>query len=47
MNALGTFGRWHFEEFGDVWEMSDQFEALMEERLADIIARATGEKENA
>lgn len=47
VNALGTFGRWHFEEFGDVWEMSDQFEALMEERLADIIARATGEKENA
>lgn len=47
VNALKDYGRWHFEEFGDVWEISDHFDAVMKERLADIIARATGEKETA
>lgn len=43
VNALGIYGRWAFEEFGDVYEMSDKFDELMKERLEEVLKRATSE----
>jgi type III restriction enzyme len=34
VNNLGTFGRWAFEEFNDVFEMDKEFKALIERVLA-------------
>jgi len=34
VNNLGTFGRWGFVEFGDVWEMSDDFKKLIDQAVA-------------
>ena len=33
VNALGSWGRWDFVEFGDVWEMADQFKKLIDEAV--------------
>jgi len=30
VNNLGTFGRWHFEEFTDVFEIESAFGRLVE-----------------
>ena len=30
VNNLGTFGRWAFEEFNDVYEMEKEFSALID-----------------
>ena len=45
VNALGTYGRWAFEEFGDVYEMSDKFDELMAQRLDDVVTRAIENEE--
>jgi type III restriction enzyme len=34
VNNLGTYGRWAFIEFGDVYEMQEQFEALIDKAVA-------------
>ena len=34
VNNLGSFGRWDFIEFGDVWEISDQFKKLIDQAVA-------------
>jgi type III restriction enzyme len=33
VNNLGQFGRWEFIEYGDVWEMSDQFNDLIDKAI--------------
>ena len=38
VNRLGAFGRWAFAEFTDVHEMTDDFEAVIKEKLAEIIS---------
>ena len=35
VNNLGTYGRWDFVEFGDVYEMQKEFEALIDRAVAD------------
>ena len=35
INNLGTFGRWTFEEFNDVYEMDKEFKALIDKVLAE------------
>ena len=37
VNNLGTFGRGAFAEFTDVYEMTDDFEAVIEKKLAEMI----------
>ena len=34
VNNLGTFGRWAFEEFNDVFEMDKEFKALIDNVLS-------------
>ena len=34
VNNLGTYGRWAFIEFGDVYEMQKDFEALIDRAVA-------------
>lgn len=34
VNNLGSYGRWAFIEFGDVYEMQEQFEALIDKAVA-------------
>ena len=36
VNALGDYGRWAFAEFTDVWTISSEFAALVEEWMGDI-----------
>ena len=33
VNNLGTYGRWAFEEFNDVFEMDKEFRALIDKVL--------------
>ena len=35
VNNLGTFGRWAFDEFSDVYDMDKEFKALIEKVLAE------------
>ena len=35
VNNLGTYGRWGFVEFGDVWEMADEFKKLIDQAIAE------------
>ncbi len=37
MNRLGTYGRWTFAEFCDVYEMQADFEAKVEEHFNKMI----------
>lgn len=37
VNHLKKYGRWAFVEFGDVFEMQDNFEALMTEKFEQVI----------
>ena len=41
VNNLGQWGRWDFVEFGDVWEMSDQFKKLIDQVIAEKAERET------
>ncbi|MCC5805576.1 MAG: DEAD/DEAH box helicase family protein [Opitutales bacterium] len=41
VNNLGSFGRWDFAEFTDVWEMEDDFEARIGELFGTMVERAT------
>ena len=34
VNNLGTYGRWAFEEFTDVFEMQKEFAALIDRAVA-------------
>ncbi|MES1949830.1 type III restriction enzyme, res subunit [Salinisphaera sp. S4-8] len=43
VNHLGTYGRWAFAEFGDVFEMADEFEREVETRFNDIVERVVQE----
>jgi type III restriction enzyme len=42
VNNLGSFGRWAFIEFGDVYEMQEQFKALIDKAVADAVAAQDG-----
>ncbi len=35
MNNLGTYGRWAFEEFSDVYEMDKEFKELIDRVIAE------------
>lgn len=43
VNSLGTFGRWAFREFTDVFEIADNFEAEMERQFDSIVEGAITE----
>lgn len=38
VNNIGTYGRWAFEEFNDVFEMQKEFEALIAKAVTDAAA---------
>jgi len=38
VNHLGTYGRWAFAEFTDVWEIQDDFAAKVREQFEQMIA---------
>ncbi len=42
VNNLGTFGRWAFAEFTDVWEMEDEFAAKIAEEFEKMIPEGDG-----
>ncbi|MBP6013148.1 MAG: DEAD/DEAH box helicase family protein [Alphaproteobacteria bacterium] len=46
VNNLGSFGRWAFIEFGDVYEMQEQFEALIDRAVADIAEHRPAEADD-
>lgn len=47
VNHLGTHGRWAFAEFGDVYEMQDDFAKEVEAKFNQMIeAAAQGNKEH-
>jgi type III restriction enzyme len=35
VNNLKTFGRWQFAEFGDVYEMDEKFNKLIESAISE------------
>ena len=37
VNHLGSYGRWAFAEFTDVWEMGGDFEKEVESRFAEMV----------
>ena len=39
VNGLGTYGRWDFVEFGDVYTMQADFAAKVEAEFAGMIER--------
>lgn len=41
VNRLGTFGRWAFVEFTDVWEMQTDFKAKVEEKFGTMVETMT------
>ncbi len=44
VNHLGTYGRWAFAEFGDVYEMQDEFARKLEEQFKQMIEAVAPEK---
>lgn len=42
VNRLGSFGRWAFAEFTDVWEMEDDLNLKISEKFQDMIASCIG-----
>ena len=42
VNHLGSYGRWAFAEFTDVWAMQDEFEAELEAHFDRMIETAAG-----
>ena len=42
VNHLGSYGRWAFAEFTDVWAMQDEFEAELEAHFDRMIEASTG-----
>ena len=42
MNNLGTFGRWAFAEFTEVYQIESDFKAKVESEFHAMIARAGG-----
>ena len=42
VNHLGSYGRWAFTEFTDVWVMQDEFEAEIETHFGRMIETAAG-----
>jgi type III restriction enzyme len=42
VNRLGTFGRWAFAEFADVWEMQTDFAAKVEDEFNRMLTGFTG-----
>jgi len=41
VNHLGTHGRWAFAEFGDVWEMQDDFAGKVQAAFEQMLAERT------
>ena len=39
VNRLGTFGRWAFAEFGDVYEMEEDFKATMRAKFDEMVEK--------
>ena len=46
VNGLGTFGRWGFAEFGDVYTMQDDFAAQIESGFNDMVCRSSPSAED-
>ena len=42
VNHLGTYGRWAFAEFTDVYAMQDEFAAKVEAQFNDMVERTAG-----
>ena len=40
VNNLGSYGRWAFAEFTDIYEMEDNFEQKVSERFDNVIDAA-------
>jgi type III restriction enzyme len=45
VNNLGTYGRWSFAEFTDIWTIDSEFEAKMENEFNRVITDAIEQKE--
>ena len=43
MNNLGTYGRWAFAEFTDVYQIETDFEAKVESEFNKMIDAATAQ----
>jgi type III restriction enzyme len=43
VNRLGTYGRWAFDEFTDVWQMQDDFAEKVKAEFDKMIGQATDE----
>lgn len=39
VNNLGTYGRWAFAEFKEVYQIQTDFEAVVEAEFAEIVDR--------
>ncbi len=44
VNHLGSYGRWAFAEFTDVWEMGGDFEKEVESRFGEMLETVMGEE---
>lgn len=44
VNHLGTYGRWAFDEFGDIYEIGTDFAAKVEAEFAKMIEKSSGRK---
>ena len=42
VNHLGTYGRWAFAEFTDVYAMQDEFAAKVEAQFNEIVDSVAG-----
>ena len=45
VNHLGTYGRWAFAEFTDVYQIEADFKAKVETEFKKVILQVTGEKD--
>ena len=43
VNHLGSYGRWSFSEFGDIYEIGTDFEAKIKSDFDKMIAAATAQ----
>jgi len=44
VNNLGTYGRWAFAEFKEVYQMQTDFEAVVEAEFAEVIDKAISQQ---
>ena len=43
VNHLGSYGRWAFAEFADVWQIGSDFETAVKACFDTMIQKVTGE----